>query len=131
MSIAARLKVRPHAKSWSTLSSLTTVLTVGILSNVKATELLRRKIVYSKSSFAELVLWRVPEPLAGSSHPVKYRLAYVVDGECVLRFDNEAGKGDHRHVGAKEGNYSFSTPEKLVAAFQREIARWNNENRNA
>lgn len=110
---------------------MTTVLTVGILSNVKATELLRRKIVYSESSFAELVLWRVPEPLAGSSHPFKYRLAYVVDGECVLRFDNEAGKGDHRHVGAKESNYPFSTPEKLVADFQRGIARWNNENRNA
>ena len=25
-----------------------------------------------------------------------------VDGECVLRFDNETGKGDHRHFGGKE-----------------------------
>lgn len=110
---------------------MTTALAVGIISNVKATELLRRKIVYSENSFAELVLWRVHEPLAGSRHHFKYRLAYVVDGECVLRFDNEAGKGDHRHVGDKESNYPFSTPEKLVADFQREIARWNNENRNA
>jgi Family of unknown function (DUF6516) len=110
---------------------LTTAESVGILSNVKATELLRRKIVYSENSFAELVLWRVPEPLPGSRHSFKYRLAYVVNGECVLRFDNEAGKGDHRHVGGKEGNYTFSTPEKLIADFQREIARWNNENRNA
>ena len=46
----------------------------------------------------------------------------------VLRFDNEAGKGDHRHFGEKEGNYVFSTPEKLIADFQRAIARWNNEN---
>ncbi len=107
---------------------MTTGPGVGIVSNMKATELLRRRIVYSESSFAELVLWRVPEPLAGSNHDFKYRLAYVVNGECVLRFDNEAGKGDHRHFGGKEGNYAFSAPEKLIADFQRDIARWNNEN---
>jgi hypothetical protein len=45
-----------------------------------------------------------------------------------MRFDNEAGKGDHRHFGDKEGRYVFSTPEKLIADFQRDIARWNNEN---
>ena len=95
---------------------------------MKAVELFRRRIVYSERFFAELVLWRLPKPLAGSSHSFKYRLAYIVDGECVLRFDNEAGKGDHRHFGSKEGHYSFSTPEKLIAEFQRDIARWNNEN---
>ena len=95
---------------------------------MKAMELLRQRIVYSETSFAELVLWRVPERLPGSSHPFKYRLAYVVAGECVLRFDNEAGKGDHRHFAAKEGKYAFSTPEKLIADFQRDIARGNNEN---
>ena len=95
---------------------------------MKAMELLRQRIVYSEASFAELVLWQVPEPLPGSNHPFKYRLAYVVTGECVLRFDNEAGKGDHRHFAGKEGKYVFSTPEKLIADFQRDIARWNNEN---
>jgi len=95
---------------------------------MKAVELLRRHIVYAEDSFAELVLWRVPKPLAGSKHPFKYRLAYIVNGECVVRFDNEAGKGDHRHFGGKQGTYTFSTPEKLVADFQRDIARWNNEN---
>ena len=95
---------------------------------MKAMELLRQRIVYSEISFAELVLWRIPEPLPGSSHPFKYRLAYVVAGECVLRFDNEAGKGDHRHFAGKEKKYAFSAPEKLIADFQRDIARWNNEN---
>ena len=102
-----------------------------MVTNMKAVELFRRRIVYSESSFAELVLWRVPNPLAGWSHSFKYRLAYVVDGEGVLRFDNEAGKGDHRYFGGKEGHYAFSTPEKLIADFQRDIARWNNENSHA
>ena len=47
------------------------------------------------------------------------------------RYDNEAGKGDHRHFGEKESNYTFQTPEKLIADFERDIARWNRENRNS
>ncbi|MDP1696922.1 MAG: DUF6516 family protein [Xanthomonadaceae bacterium] len=96
---------------------------------MKATELFRRRIVYAEHAFAELVLWQLPHPLEGSAHAYKYRLAYVVDGQCVLRYDNEAGKGDHRHYGRKESKYTFSGPEKLIADFQRDIRRWNDENR--
>ncbi len=100
-----------------------------MISNMSAVELLRTRIVLSGESFAELVLWQVPRPVAGSSHPFKYRLAYVVAGECVVRYDNEAGKGDHRHYGDREGVYAFQAPEKLIADFRRDIARWNRENR--
>ena len=98
---------------------------------MKALELVRTRITYSEAAFAELVLWQVPRPLDGSSHSYKYRLAYVVGGECVLRYDNEAGKGDHRHYRGKEGKYAFSTPDKLMGDFQHDIARWNHENRDA
>ncbi len=98
---------------------------------MRAAQLVRTRIIYSEIAFAELVLWRVPRPVAGSSHRYKYRLAYVLGGVCVLRYDNEAGKGDHRHYGSRVRTYSFSTPEKLIADFQRDIARWNDENRNS
>jgi len=98
------------------------------MSNMKAVELLRARVAYSEVAFAELVLWRVSKPLAGSNHGYKYRLAYVVRGVCVLRYDNEAGKGDHRHFRGRESRYAFSTPEKLIADFQRDIARCNDEN---
>jgi hypothetical protein len=98
---------------------------------MKAAELVRTRVAYSETAFAELVLWRVPAPLAGSSHEFKYRLAYVVEGVCVVRYDNEAGKGDHRHVSGKESTYSFTSPDKLIADFERDIARWNRENRDA
>lgn len=101
------------------------------MSNMKAANLVATRIVYSESAFADLVLWRLAEPVAGSAHPFKYRLAYVVRGECVLRYDNEVGKGDHRHVGGKEHGYVFTTPEQLIADFQRDIERWNHENRDA
>lgn len=97
---------------------------------MKPLELIRTRIAYSESAFAELVLWRLPVPMEGSLHEFKYRLAYIVRGECVLRYDNETGKGDHRHFGGKESAYVFITPEQLVADFQNDIARWNHENRN-
>ena len=102
-----------------------------MLSNMKAVELLRTRIAYSASAFAELALWQVPKPVAGSRHRFKYRLVYVVGGVCVLRYDNEGGKGDHRHVEGKESSYVFTTPDQLIADFQRDIARWNRENRNS
>ena len=95
---------------------------------MKSTELLRQRIVLAENKFAELVLWRLTQPLAESEHTFKYRLADVVNGECVLRYDNEAGKGDHRHWGEKETEYTFSTPEKLLTDFQNDIERWNYEN---
>jgi hypothetical protein len=98
---------------------------------MKAVELLRTRIAFSETAFAELVLWRVLRPVAGSAHDFKYRLAYVVAGVCVVRYDNEVGKGDHRHFRGKESAYVFQTPEKLIADFQRDIARWNRENRDS
>jgi hypothetical protein len=113
------------------LFSLTTTKPVGKLTNMKATELLRRRIPYSEAAFAELVLWRLAAPLPGSVHPYKHRLAYVVDGVCLLRYDNESGKGDHRHFRGRESRYAFDSVDELLAAFQRDIDRINRENRDA
>lgn len=49
----------------------------------------------------------------------------------MLRYDNEAGKGDHRHFRGKEARYAFETVEKLLTAFQRDIERINREDRDA
>ena len=56
------------------------------------------------------------------------RGAYVVHGTCVVRYDNELTKDDHRHLGSKERTYVFTNPEQLLADFQKDIARWNREN---
>jgi Family of unknown function (DUF6516) len=88
-----------------------------------ATLLLHERRVLDESAFVELVVWRVPSPVPGSSHGFKYRLAYVVDGECVLRYDNEAGKGDHRHVSGMEIPYAFTTPARLLADFWNDVDR--------
>ena len=96
---------------------------------MRAVELLRERIALSETAFAELVLWQVPRPVAGSAHEFKYRLAYVVDRICVIRYDNETGKGDHRHWNGKKLANTLRSPDRLIADFQRDIARWNRENR--
>jgi hypothetical protein len=101
------------------------------MSNMKATLLIRNRIVLSEFAFAELVLWQLSTPLLGSSHSFKYRLAYVVKGVCVLRYDNESGKGDHCHFDNVESSFIFTNPENLIAVFQADIARWNHENSDA
>jgi len=98
---------------------------------MKASLLLRERVPFGEDSFAELVLWRLQRPAPGSAHGYKYRLAYVRDGVCLVRFDNEAGKGDHRHIGDKEVPYSFISPEQLIQDFLREARRADREDRDS
>lgn len=94
---------------------------------MKARPLLRRRVVLAPDAFVELVIWHVQEPVAPSTHEFKYRLAYVVAGTCVVRYDNERGKGDHRHLRDESTPYAFSTPDRLLADFGEDISRWNHE----
>lgn len=93
--------------------------------------LIKRRIPMADSLFAELVVWRVPRPLAGSSHSYKYRLALVADQICVLRFDNEAGKGDHIHRLSRQYDYHFVDVDTLLSDFQHEAGKWIDEHRNS
>jgi hypothetical protein len=91
---------------------------------MKAEPLFRERRIVAEDAFVEWVVWQLPAPVPGSAHPFKYRLALVVKGTCVLRYDNEAGKGDHRHAGDQEAPYTFTTPEQLLADFWRDVERW-------
>jgi hypothetical protein len=95
---------------------------------MKAVALVRRRVVVAADAFAEIAVWQLPQALPGSRQSFKYRLAYVVGGECVLRYDNESGKGDHRHDGSVELSYTFRSPDRLMSDFFADITRWNHEN---
>lgn len=97
------------------------------MNNTRAQLIFRRRIELAESRFADLVIWRLAWPVAGSRHPFKYRLAYVVNDICVLRYDNEAGKGDHRHLGQQETPYHFVSVQQLQEDFIHDIRRWNHE----
>lgn len=91
---------------------------------MRAKLLVNRRIILAPDQFAEVVIWQVPKVLSGSSHLFKYRLAFVVSGKCVIRYDNESGKGDHRHIGERENAYEFVGLDQLMADFEQDIARW-------
>ena len=90
-------------------------------------EILMRERRVLEVGFIEVIVWGLPEPLSGSTHSFKYRLAYVAEGECVLRYDNESGKGDHRHMGGKVTTYVFVSVDQLLDDFLADVARWKGE----
>lgn len=89
----------------------------------KAELLFRERIVYDDATLAEMIVWRVPVPVPPAIHRFKYRLAYVVGGERVLGYDNERGKGDHRHFKGIETSYEFASIERLLADFVADVER--------
>jgi hypothetical protein len=109
------------------LSFLTTLRIVGIIANMKATLLLKERLALDADSFAASLVWQVPRPVTGSTHLYKYSLAYVVRSVCLLRYDNERGKGDHKHLGEVETAYVFTTPEQLLADFWSDVDQLRRE----
>lgn len=91
---------------------------------MKAALLAKSKEVRNDGSIIEVVIWSLPEPLPPCQHSFKYRLFYGRAGEDRVRYDNERGKGDHRHVNAQEFAYAFESLDKLLDDFERDVQDW-------
>lgn len=88
-----------------------------------AKSVLRRKLVLRDGAIIQFVVWELPEPLPGSSHRYKYRLFYGRDGQNLVRYDNERGKGDHRHYKDQEECYQFRDLDALYQDFLADVER--------
>jgi|SRR6266545_3974160 len=71
----------------------------------------------------EMVIWALPRPSAERPHGLKYRLYCGRGDTCLVRYDNEAGKGDHRHYSDREEHYRFESLEKLLVDFRADCIR--------
>jgi len=85
----------------------------------------RAKEVRDDGSIVEIVIWDLSTPLSPSTHRYKYRLYFGRAGIDRVRYDNERGKGDHRHIGRREEVYVFSTIEQLLADFRHDVNEWD------
>lgn len=85
--------------------------------------LFREKYVYADGAIREMVIWRLPDTDSERSHGLKYRLYYGYPDKCLVRYDNERGKGDHQHAGEQEKPYSFISVEQLIQDFKADIER--------
>jgi len=91
---------------------------------MRAKLIYREKFVYSDGAIREMVLWQLPKATADKPYGLKYRLYYgLADGTCIVRYDNETGKGDHKHTGSHEEPYRFTDVETLVADFLNNIKK--------
>ena len=80
--------------------------------------------LYAYGAIREMVLWRLPKKVTDKPHGLKYRLYYGLgDGTCVVRYDNETPKGDHKHIGSQEKPYKFKNVETLVLDFLMDVKR--------
>lgn len=83
------------------------------------------KYIYADGAIRDMVIWRLPASAINSERPhgLKYRLFYGYAGQCLVRYDNERGKGDHRHYENREEFYNFVSVEQLVRDFRADIQR--------
>lgn len=90
---------------------------------MKAELLFQQRIDYDDGAIMEMVIWRVPRPVPPSIHDLKYRLFYGRPGLREVAYDNDRGKGDHRHFQGTETAYKFTTAERLMADFLSDAAK--------
>lgn len=88
---------------------------------MKAELVTREKIIFSDGAIIEIKVWRVPNSVPASKHFLKYSLFYGRPGQRLVGYDNERGKGDHRHYGTREENYIFTSINQLMADFRSDV----------
>ncbi|MEO6972434.1 MAG: DUF6516 family protein [Rhodoferax sp.] len=91
---------------------------------MQAEPIVRAKETRDDGSVVEIVVWRVPQALEPCTHFYKYRLYFGGDGQCRVRYDNERGKGDHRHFDDIEEPYRFVSLTQLLDDFQYDVETW-------
>ncbi len=88
---------------------------------MEADLLFQHRIDYDDGAIVEMVIWRVPSPVPPSSHGLKYSLFYGRPGVREVGYDNERGKGDHRHFKGIEAPYRFTNVEQLMVDFWSDV----------
>ena len=97
---------------------------------MKAKRIFYDKAVLPDGAIVEMTIWQLPKSSSERPHGLKYSLFYGRSGVRIVGYDNELGKGDHKHLGEMETRYRFVSVEKLVADFLADVERETNE-RNA
>ena len=82
-----------------------------------------RKIVLDDGAIIQIRIWRLPHQTVERPHGLKYSLFFGRPGERIIGYDNEAGKGDHRHYRRREERYVFVSLERLIADFEADVRK--------
>jgi hypothetical protein len=88
-----------------------------------ATLIFDRKLYLDDGRIIQMKVWRLPGSNAERSHGLKYSLFFGRPGERIIGYDNEAGKGDHRHYRDRQEAYPFVSLEKMIRDFEDDVSR--------
>ncbi|MGK9050196.1 toxin-antitoxin system TumE family protein [Neorhizobium petrolearium] len=88
-----------------------------------ATLILDRKLFLENGAILQMKVWRLSAPSGERPHGLKYSLFYGRPGERIIGYDNEQGKGDHRHCRGREEGYRFTTLEQMILDFEEDVRR--------
>ena len=80
----------------------------------------------TETSFYYVKIWNIPKS-ENFPEGVKYSMAIVDRGKVIVRFDNERGKGHHKHYGGTELPVKFQSVEELLESFFREVKAFRGE----
>ena len=90
---------------------------------MKATLLFRERRLFDDGAIMEMTIWRVPTSVPPTAHGLKYSLFYGRPRQRLVGYDNERGKGDHRHLAERELPYDFISVERLMIDFLADVRR--------
>jgi hypothetical protein len=91
-----------------------------------AIKLFHKKQLY-QGGLIEMIIWRLPSADLERPHGLKYRLVYIKRGKRLVGYDNERGKGDHKHLGKQEEVYLFQGVDQLLKDFWKDVRRYGND----
>lgn len=81
------------------------------------------KEIRDDGCIVEIVIWQLEAPIPPCRHAFKYRLHACCPDGWYVRYDNERGKGDHRHIHGRESAYAFTTLENLLRDFRDDVTQ--------
>lgn len=87
----------------------------------EAIRILSEKRALSDGHIMSITVWGVPAPVPPCTHPFKYSLFFGRAGARLVAYDNERGKGDHKHIHGVERPYDFTSLAQLVADFRADV----------
>ena len=94
---------------------------------MKAVRIFYDKTVLPDGAIVQMTIWQLPRSTSERPHGPKYSLFYGGPNGRIVGYDNESGKGDHKHIRDVETRYKFIDAETMVADFLADVEGIRNE----
>ena len=94
---------------------------------MKAAKIFYDKVIFSDGAIVHMIIWQLPRSTQERPHGLKYSLFYGGQDGHIVGYDNESGKGDHKHIRDVQTRYKFVNVEAMVTDFLADVERIRNE----